>query len=82
MDFGDILKAWDEKQTVDAKKAEAKKRSQQASHKKANAPTAEEKLAAAERKSLEQIMEEDAKKRINPMELWLRGRRLRREVEA
>nr|MBP3283118.1 Smr/MutS family protein [Treponema sp.] len=72
MDFGDILKAWDEKQSDEAKRAEEKKRSRQVSHKKANAPTAEEKLAAAERKSLEQIMEEDAKKRINPMELWLR----------
>jgi len=72
MDFGDILKAWDEKQSDEAKRAEEKKRSRQVSHKKANAPTAEEKLAAVERKSLEQIMEEDAKKRINPMELWLR----------
>ncbi|MBR4374602.1 MAG: Smr/MutS family protein [Treponema sp.] len=72
MDFGSILDAWDVQQSEQAKKEKAKKASQQVSRKKPNAPTQEEKLAAAERKTFEQIMEEDSKKRINPMELWLR----------
>ena len=44
MDFGDILEQWDEMQKNAAKQ---KKGAAQVSHKKANAPSAEEKAAAA-----------------------------------
>ena len=72
MDFGDILNQWSE---VQKKEKTAKKTPvQQVSHKKANAPSAEEKAAEAQKKrnTLEGQMQQDAKKTINPMELWLR----------
>jgi len=71
MDFGEILERWEKQQTAAAKKEREKKASQQVSHKKANAPTKEEKEAANQKKTFEQIMEEDNKRRVNPMELWL-----------
>lgn len=79
MDFGDILNQWDSQQK-NAKKNEQKKQPQ-VSHKKANAgfieagyTTKEEadRHAAVPVKTAAQQMEEDSKKKINPMELWLR----------
>ena len=72
MDFGDILAQWSETQKKE--KSAAKKPASQVSHKKANAPTPEEKELAAQnyKKTLEGQMIEDSKKAINPMELWLR----------
>ena len=78
MDFGDILNQWDGIQKESKKAAREKAKAVQVSHKMANAPTPEEKLArkkaklAAEGRIYEAQMEEDAKKTINPMELWLR----------
>lgn len=70
MDFGDILNQWSEMQKAEAR---AKKSPQaQVSHKKANAPTAEEKAALKQGYTPEQIMQQEAKRRINPTELWLR----------
>lgn len=72
MDFGDILNQWNEQQKSQAKKAKTPQT--QVSHKKANAPTREEKeLAKAGYKMTpEELMEKQAKTAINPMELWLR----------
>ena len=70
MDMNDILEQWDNM-------AKEKIRRQQESgkntisHKKANAPTKEEKEAAAEH-DFEAQMKADNSKEINPMELWLR----------
>ena len=58
MDMGDILNQWDSMQKNQKNKQKEISR-QQVSHKKANAPDAEEKARAAE-------------PCINPMELWLR----------
>ncbi|MGN0728082.1 Smr/MutS family protein [Treponema sp.] len=67
MDFGDILSQWD---SIQSQKPQHKKN--QVSHKKANAPTKEEKEALRQGYSYEQIMQNESKQRINPMELWLR----------
>lgn len=78
MDFGDILNQWDNNQKEEKKRAREKAKAPQVSHKMANAPTPEEKEArkraklAAQGRIYEAQMEEDAKKTINPMELWLR----------
>lgn len=78
MDFGDILSQWDGIQKDEKKRLKEKSKVPQVSHKMANAPTPEEKAAkkraklAAEGRSYELQMEEDSKKKINPMELWLR----------
>ena len=78
MDFGDILNQWDTTQKEEKKRAREKAKQPQVSHKMANAPTPEEKAARkrakliAEGRLYEAQMEEDAKKTINPMELWLR----------
>ncbi len=70
MDFGDILNQWSAQQK---KATQAKKEPQkQVSHKKANAPTKEEKEMMKAKLSPEQLMEEQSKVAINPMELWLR----------
>ena len=66
MDFGDILNQWE-----DSQKKKPQQKQNQVSHKKANAPTKEEKEAAKSKKTFEQIMYEDSQKTINPMELWL-----------
>lgn len=70
MDFGDILEQWENQQ----KKAELKQKQSgynTVSHKKANAPTKEEK-AALTQENIESEIEKENKKHINPMELWLR----------
>lgn len=69
MDFGDILEQWD-KQQKDAERKQKQSGYNTVSHKRANAPTAEEKAASAFRKEFE--IEKENQKRINPMELWLR----------
>ncbi len=71
MDFGEILNQFEKSQSQKAKSELHKKQSQQKSHKKANAPTAEEKALAAQKKSLEQIIDEENQRHINPMTLWL-----------
>lgn len=53
------------------KKAAVRKNPSQKSHKRANAPTAEEKEAARQGYSYEQQMEADNKRRANPMDVWL-----------
>lgn len=68
MDFGDILSQWDSIQ----KNHVPKNKGPQICRKKANAPTKEEKEAARQGYSYEQIMDQNSQKRINPMELWLR----------
>ncbi len=67
MDFGDILNQWDDSQ----KKSRNQKKGPQVSHKKANAPTREEKLAMKQGYTYEQIMEQERNRRINPMDMWL-----------
>lgn len=71
MDFGEILDQFEKSQTFSAKAQNHKKQSQQSSHKKANAPTAQEKELLAQKKSLEQIMAEENSRHINPMTAWL-----------
>ena len=68
MDFGDILNQWADQQKAEARR----KKHNQVSHKKANAPTPEEKAARAQGYTPEQLMEQDAKRTIDPMEFWLR----------
>lgn len=68
MDFGDILGEWDKQQ----KDSSRPKKTSQVSHKKANAPTAEEKAAMKQGYTAEQVMNEESKVKINPMEMWLR----------
>ncbi len=70
MDMNDILAQWDTMQNDRFKKQKGSDKNQ-ISHKKANAPTPEEKAAKAERNFEEQIRLENSKT-INPMEMWLR----------
>ena len=70
MDFGDILNQWSDQQK--SEKQKKKQPQNQVSHKKANAPTAEEKAAMTQGYSAEAVMEADARRKINPMEMWLR----------
>ena len=70
MDMGDILKQWDTMQTDKSRKQKESGKNQ-VSHKKANAPTAEEKARAAE-KDFEAKLRAENSKTINPMEMWLR----------
>ena len=70
MDMGDILKQWDKMQSDNVRKQKESGKNQ-VSHKKANAPTAEEKARAAE-KDFEAKLRADNSKQINPMEMWLR----------
>ncbi len=67
MDFGAILDQWDNSQ----RKASRPVKGPQKSHKKANAPTPEEKEAARQGYSYEKQMEEDNRRHANPMEVWL-----------
>lgn len=67
MNFGDILAQYDKIK----KEEKNKSKIQQKSHKKANAPDKNEKEAMAQGYSYEQLMEEQNKRSINPMELWL-----------
>lgn len=66
MNFGDILNQWD-----DQNKKKPAPKGNQVSHKKANAPTKEEKEAARQGYSYEDIMEQERKRTANPMEVWL-----------
>lgn len=70
MDMNDILNQWDSMQ-ANQKRKQKETSKNQVSHKKANAPTAEEKARAAE-KDFEKQLKADNEKQINPMELWLR----------
>ena len=70
MDMNDILNQWDKMQSDKIKKQKESGKNQ-VSHKKAIAPTPEEKAAAAERDFEAKIRAENSKQ-INPMELWLR----------
>ena len=70
MDFGDILSQWSDQQKHD--KAAGGQKQPQVSHKKANAPTKEEKEAVQQGYTYEQQMSAESKESINPMELWLR----------
>ena len=70
MDMGDILEQWDKYQAAQIKKQKESGKST-VSHKKANAPSAEEKALAAE-KDFELKIQAENSKRINPMEMWLR----------
>ncbi len=67
MNFGDILDQWDSSQN----KKNVKQKTPQVSHKKANAPTKEEKELLRQGYSWEKQMKEDSKRHINPMDLWL-----------
>lgn len=66
MDFGDILNQWDSMQSDKIKKQKESGKNQ-ISHKKANAPTREEKEMAHASE-----FDKSINKSINPMELWLR----------
>ncbi len=70
MDMNDILAQWDTMQNDRFKKQKDSGKNQ-ISHKKANAPTPEEKATQTERNFEEQIRLENSKT-INPMEMWLR----------
>lgn len=67
MDFGDILNEWDKEK----KKAKEARTVQKKGHKKANAPTKEEKEAMAQGYSYEEQMKKDFTKKANPMDVWL-----------
>jgi DNA-nicking Smr family endonuclease len=69
LDFGDILSQW-EQQQKDAKKKQKESGKNQISHKKANAPTAEEKAMMNQKKAFDFVQENQ--KKVNPQELWLR----------
>ena len=65
MDMGDILAQWDKVQKEEKIKAREQKKQVQASHKKANALTIED-------KELQKAKNENpGKPVINPMEFWL-----------
>lgn len=66
--MNDILAKWDKVQSDQIKKQKESGKNQ-ISHKKANAPTKEEKELA---KGRLQDFDEENNKQINPMELWLR----------
>lgn len=70
MDMGDILNQWENYQAAQIKKKKESGKNA-ISHKKANAPAAEEKALAAEKDFESEIQSENSKK-INPMEFWLR----------
>ena len=80
MNFGDILDQWDQFQKAEVKKQKESSKNQ-VSHKKANAPTKEEKEALRLQKEEESRRaeakagydwEKERENKINPMELWLR----------
>lgn len=68
MDMGDILAQWDNIKKEEKKKAREQQKAPQVSHKKANAPTAQEKELAQAKKT-GTIKEKQPQ--INPMEYWL-----------
>lgn len=74
MDMNDILNQWDQIQKDKVRKQKESGKNQ-VSHKKANAPTAEEKAMMLEKdynKRLEAEIEKQNSEKINPMEMWLR----------
>ena len=74
MDMGDILNQWDNMKAAQVRKQKESGKNQ-ISHKKANAPTKEEKelaRARAAEKDFEAQMQADNEREINPMEMWLR----------
>ncbi|MCR4632159.1 MAG: Smr/MutS family protein [Treponema sp.] len=74
MDMGDILNQWDNMKAAQVRKQKENGKNQ-ISHKKANAPTKEEKelaRARAAEKDFEAQMQADNEREINPMEMWLR----------
>lgn len=70
MDMNEILAQWDKIQKNQSKK-EKELSKNQVSHKKANAPSAEEKAAAIEKKFEKELQIQNEKK-VNPMEMWIR----------
>ena len=70
MDMNDILNQWDSMQKEKIRKQKESGKNQ-VSHKKANAPTLQEK-ALAEEKDFEKKLAQENSKQINPMEMWLR----------
>ena len=68
MDMGDILAQWDNIKKEERKREREQKKQPQVSHKKANAPTAQEKELAQAKKS---AGTSNTKSQINPMEYWL-----------
>ncbi|MCR4734426.1 MAG: Smr/MutS family protein [Treponema sp.] len=70
MDMNDILNQWDKIQSDKIRKQKESGKNQ-VSHKKANAPSPEEKAAAAE-KDFEAKIRAENSKQINPIEMWLR----------
>lgn len=74
MDMNDILAQWDQYQK-DEKKKQIQANKNQVSHKKANAPTKQEKLEAQARKeesAFERELRTQNEQTVNPMEMWLR----------
>ena len=69
MNMGDILAQWDNMKREEKKKARDNQKAQQVSHKKANAPTAEEK--EIEKAKKEGACDAQKNPQINPMEYWL-----------
>ncbi|MCR5063811.1 MAG: Smr/MutS family protein [Treponema sp.] len=72
MNMGDILNQWDtiQKQEAVKKREMAKSTKNQISHKKANAPSLEEKIANKDARLNKPVA--SSEKRSNPMEVWLR----------
>ena len=68
MDMGDILAQWDDLKKKEKTAAREKGHTQQISHKKANAPTKEEKELVQAKKN---NIVTDKQPQINPMEYWL-----------
>ena len=69
MDMGDILAQWDDMKRQEKQKAKEQQKAQQLSHKKANAPTAQEKEIAKAKKEGSALSPKNPQ--INPMEYWL-----------
>ncbi len=69
MDMGDILAQWDDMKRQEKKNAKENQKAQQVSHKKANAPTAQEKELAKAKKQVGNTAPKQSQ--INPMEYWL-----------
>ena len=67
MDMGDILNQWE---SIQSEKKHTRPQNQ-VSHKKANAPSLEEKARSAEMRFEKQLQQDNSKK-VNMMELWLR----------
>ena len=69
MDMGDILAQWDDMKRQEKKNAKENQKAQQISHKKANAPTAQEKEIEKAKKQGSSTTPKQSQ--INPMEYWL-----------